>query len=63
MYANSPYSNGDFFLEYLRNSMSKDSAEMKRICDAVKRAGIFVVLGYSERDNGSMYISQVWYKL
>lgn len=36
---------------------------MKRICDAVKRAGIFVVLGYSERDNGSMYISQVWYKL
>lgn len=32
---------------------------MDRIRDAVREAGIFVVLGYSERYNGSMYIAQV----
>lgn len=32
---------------------------MDRIRDAVREAGIFIVLGYSERDNGSLYIAQV----
>lgn len=32
---------------------------MDRIRDAVREAGISVVLGYSERYNGSMYIAQV----
>lgn len=45
--------------EYFRNSMEKDSDEMRRICAAVKEAGIFVVLGYSERFKGTLYISQV----
>lgn len=31
---------------------------MDRIREAVKDAGIFVVLGYSERDGDSLYISQ-----
>ena len=45
--------------EYFRNSLEKDSDEMKRICAAVKEAGIFVVLGYSERYRGTLYIAQV----
>ena len=46
--------------EYFRNSLVRESPEMDRIRDAVREAGIFVVLGYSERFNGSMYIAQVY---
>ena len=59
MFAQSPFDTGDFFLEYLQNSMSKDSPQMARICAAVKKQGMFVVLGYSERDKSSMFICQV----
>ena len=45
--------------EYLRNSMERDSEEMNRIRAAVKEAGLFCVLGYSERFRGSLYIAQV----
>lgn len=45
--------------EYFRNSLERDSEEMNRIRCAVKEAGIFCVLGYSERYQGSLYISQV----
>lgn len=44
----------------MNNSMVRDSTEMERICAAVKDAGMFVVLGYSERDGGSLYISQAF---
>ncbi|KAK9489344.1 carbon-nitrogen hydrolase [Lipomyces doorenjongii] len=44
--------------DYMANSMSRTSPEMARICAAVKEAGIFVVLGYSERDGASLYIAQ-----
>ncbi|PSN73808.1 carbon-nitrogen hydrolase [Corynespora cassiicola Philippines] len=47
-----------FMDEYFRNSLVKESPEMNRIRDAVREAGIFVVLGYSERYNGSIYIAQ-----
>jgi nitrilase len=43
---------------YMANSLSKISPEMDRIRSAVKKAGIFVVLGYSERDGASLYIAQ-----
>jgi nitrilase len=42
----------------MANSLTKDSPEMDRIRAAVKEAGIFVVLGYSERDGASLYITQ-----
>lgn len=45
--------------EYFHNSLERVSEEMDRIRAAVKEAGVFVVLGYSERHNGSLYISQV----
>jgi len=40
------------------NSTSKISPEMDKIRAAVKKAGIFMVLGYLERDGASLYISQ-----
>lgn len=48
-----------FMDEYFRNSLVKESPEMDRIRAAVREAGIFTVLGYSERYNGSIYIAQV----
>jgi predicted amidohydrolase len=42
----------------MANSLVKDSPEMDQIREAVKKAGIFIVLGYSERDGDSLYIAQ-----
>ncbi|KAH0499797.1 hypothetical protein TgHK011_006963 [Trichoderma gracile] len=54
-----PYlENTAMFHEYMANSLVKDSPEMAQICEAVKKAGIFIVLGYSERDGDSLYIAQ-----
>lgn len=44
--------------KYMANSLSRNSPEMEAIKAAVKAAGIFVVLGYSERDGGSLYMAQ-----
>lgn len=44
--------------EYFHNSLEKESDEMEEIKAAVREAGVFVVLGYSERYRGSLYISQ-----
>ncbi|RDW87944.1 putative aliphatic nitrilase protein [Coleophoma crateriformis] len=58
IWANSPVDNAKFMDEYFRNSLVKESDEMERICAAVREAGIFVVLGYSERFNGTLFIAQ-----
>ncbi|MCJ1379619.1 hypothetical protein MMC17_002721 [Xylographa soralifera] len=42
----------------MANSLVRESEEMNRIKAAVRAAGIFVVLGYSERDGTSLYIAQ-----
>ena len=39
--------------------MEKESPEMDQIRAAVREAGVFVVLGYSERYKGTLYIAQV----
>jgi nitrilase len=44
--------------KYMANSLSKDSEHMERIKAAAKEAGIVVVLGYSEREGGSLYLAQ-----
>ena len=58
IWANSPVSNAGFMNEYFHNSLEKDSDEMEEIKTAVREAGVFVVLGYSERYKGTLYISQ-----
>jgi nitrilase len=50
--------NVELIYKYMNNSLEKDSSEIRRICEAVKEAGMFVVLGYSERAGASLYISQ-----
>ena len=55
----SPLGNAQFIREYINNSLIRESPEMEKIKDAVKAAGLYVVLGYSERDGGSIYIAQV----
>lgn len=58
IWTTSVFDNVEFTHKYMNNSMAKESPEMDRIREAVKEAGIFVVLGYSERDGGSLYASQ-----
>lgn len=55
----SVFDNVSFMNEYFENSLEKESKEMESIKAAVREAGVFVVLGYSERYRGSLYISQV----
>ncbi|KIV80027.1 hypothetical protein PV11_07561 [Exophiala sideris] len=50
--------NAMFAEKYIANSMGRNSPEMKRIQAAVKEAQIFVILGYSEREGQSIYITQ-----
>lgn len=50
--------NGDHIHDYMANSMSRDSPQMRRIQAAVKKAGMFIVLGYSEREGASLYMGQ-----
>lgn len=50
--------NVEMIHSYMANSLIKESPEMRRIQDAVKEAGMFVVLGYSERDGASLYMAQ-----
>jgi len=47
-----------FFLKYQKASMSTRSNEYMRIRQAAREAGIWVVLGFSEIENGSLYIAQ-----
>ncbi|KAF2738755.1 putative nitrilase [Polyplosphaeria fusca] len=50
--------NVEMIHEYMHNSLGKESTQMRRIQEAVKEAGMFVVLGYSERDGASLYMAQ-----
>lgn len=59
IWAQPVYANSQLITAYFDNSMAIDSPQMRQIQNAVKEAGIFVVLGFSERSGGSLYISQV----
>lgn len=47
-----------FVPSYTANSMTRSGVEMARIQEAAAAAGIHVVLGFSERDGGSLYMAQ-----
>lgn len=44
--------------EYQANALALHSPEMDRIREAVKEADITAVIGFAERDGGSLYIAQ-----
>ncbi len=45
--------------QYHNNSMSVNSPQMKRLQDIAAKYSVLLVMGYSEKDMGSRYISQV----
>lgn len=45
---------------YADNSMTRDGEHMQAIAAAAGQAGIHVVLGFSERDMGSLYMAQAF---
>jgi nitrilase len=47
-----------FFPRYHDNSLAVNSPQMRRLQQIVKRAGVTVVMGFSERDVGSRYMAQ-----
>lgn len=58
LWLNAAASSSRFVRAYFENSMSRDSDEMRRIAEAAGRHGMHVVLGFSERDGGSLYMAQ-----
>jgi nitrilase len=49
-----------FVPRYSENSMTRDGAEMERIAAAAAEHGVHVVLGFSEKAGGSLYMAQAF---
>lgn len=47
-----------YFPQYHANSLAVDSPQMRRLQGIVKRIGVTVVMGFSERSGGSRYMAQ-----
>lgn len=58
IWLDSPLEAFRYFGAYHANSMAVDSNDMRAIRDAAAKASIHVVFGFSERANGSRYMSQ-----
>ncbi|KAJ5292758.1 uncharacterized protein N7443_008711 [Penicillium atrosanguineum] len=58
MWTSAVINNTHIIHEYMANSMLRDSEQMRRIQAAVRKAKMFVVLGYSEREGASLYMAQ-----
>ncbi|KAJ5291996.1 nitrilase [Penicillium angulare] len=58
MWTSAVINNTHIIHEYMANSMRRDSEQMRRVQAAVKKANMFIVLGYSEREGGSLYMAQ-----
>lgn len=48
-----------FVQRHFNNCITADGPEMQQIAQAAVEAGVYVVMGYSERDAGSLYIAQM----
>ncbi|MEJ2865533.1 carbon-nitrogen hydrolase family protein [Actinomycetospora flava] len=58
IWLDSPAAGMAFVPRYAENSMTRDGQEMRRIAAAAAEHRIHVVLGFSERAGGSLYMSQ-----
>ncbi len=47
-----------FVQRYHDNSLVIDSPHYQRLCEAAKRLGIYLSIGFSEKSNGSLYMAQ-----
>ncbi|KAI9929448.1 hypothetical protein ASPWEDRAFT_184072 [Aspergillus wentii DTO 134E9] len=60
IWSQSPFESSEFAAKYIAESLPRESVEMRRIQRACKEFSVFVVLGYSERDGGSIYMAQAF---
>jgi len=60
IWLDSPAAGMRFVPRYLTSSMTRDGAEIDRILQAAARHDIHVVLGFSERSGGSLYMAQAF---
>jgi len=60
IWLDSPAAGMAFVPAYAANSMTRDGAELDRIRRAAARHRIHVVLGFSERAGGSLYMAQAF---
>src|SRR3984957_5615124 len=60
IWLDSPAAGMAFVPAYAGNSMTRDSAELNRIRRAAAQHHIYVVLGFSERAGGSLYMAQAF---
>lgn len=58
LWLDTPAANMPLVYQYHLNSLELNSAQAQQIADAAKQYNMHVVLGFSERDHGSLYISQ-----
>ena len=60
IWLDSPAAGMRFVPQYLTSSMTRDGAEIDRIRQAAARHDVHVVLGFSERSGGSLYMAQAF---
>lgn len=60
IWLDSPAWGMQFVARYSENSMTRDGAEMHRIMGAAAEHGVHVVLAFSERAGGSLYMAQAF---
>ncbi|WP_193095986.1 carbon-nitrogen hydrolase family protein [Brevibacterium sp. FME17] len=60
IWLDSPADGMRFVPGYAQNSMDSHGPGMERICAAAKEVGIYVVLGYSAKVGGSLYMAQAF---
>lgn len=58
IWLDSPAAGMAFVPRYAENSMTRDGTHMRRLAAAAGEHGIHVVLGFSERAGGSLYMAQ-----
>ncbi|GAA2043095.1 carbon-nitrogen hydrolase family protein [Yaniella flava] len=59
LWSHSVFEQMDFVARYRANSMSIDSDQIRKIREAASQYSISVVLGFSEKDGGSLYMAQI----
>ena len=59
IWLDAPVMSMQYVQRYFDNSLELGSEQHQRICDAAKKNNIYVGLGFSERDGGSLYIAQM----
>lgn len=58
IWLDSPAWGMQFVSRYIQNSMTRDGEHLARVARAAAEHGVFVVLGFSERAGGSIYMAQ-----